>query len=225
MPVAVEAFPFLGALAVVALILGLAIGPWAALPVVLLALFVLWFFRDPERSIPGGEGLVLSPADGRVTGVEDVSGRIRITIFLSVFNCHINRSPIAGTIIDTLYTPGRYLPAFDRRAGQENERNHLTIRAADGEYGVTQIAGLLARRIVCRRRVGDALHRGERFGMIRFGSRTDLLLPPGVHPLVAVGDRVHGGLTIMARHAVQHAAQDDRSDIAAPEAAGAVGGL
>lgn len=218
MPVAVEAYPFLGALAVLGLILGLALGPWAALPVVLLALFILWFFRDPERSIPAAEGLVLSPADGRVTGVEEVSGRMRITIFLSVFNCHINRSPIEGTIVDSRYTPGRYRPAFDRRAGLENERNHLTIRASDGEYGVTQVAGLLARRIVCRKRVGDALLRGERFGMIRFGSRTDLLLPPGVRPLVAVGDHVRGGLTIMARRA----AQDERSDIAQ---AGAVGGV
>ena len=220
MPVAVEAYPFLGALAVLALVLGLAVGPWAALPILLLALFVLWFFRDPERPIPAADGLVLSPADGRVTGVEDVAGRARIIIFLSVFNCHINRSPVAGTIIDTRYTPGRYRPAFDRRAGRDNERNHIKIRAADGEYGVTQIAGLLARRIVCRKRVGDDLQRGERIGMIRFGSRTDLLLPPGVSPLVAVGDTVRGGLTIMARHA----AQVDRGDSVTPEVAGGMGG-
>jgi phosphatidylserine decarboxylase len=220
MPVAVEAYPFLGALAVLALILSLGFGPWAALPVALLALFVLWFFRDPERRIPSGEGLILSPADGRVTGVEDDSGRARVTIFLSVFNCHINRSPVAGTVIDTRYTPGRYRPAFDRRAGHDNERNHLTIRAADGEYGVTQIAGLLARRIVCRKRAGDALRRGERIGMIRFGSRTDLLLPPGVRPLVAVGDRVRGGLTIMARRAVE----DSRADVATSETASGMGG-
>jgi phosphatidylserine decarboxylase len=220
MPVAVEAYPFLGALAVLALILSLGFGPWAALPVALLALFVLWFFRDPERRIPSGEGLILSPADGRVTGVEDDSGRATVTIFLSVFNCHINRSPVAGTVIDTRYTPGRYRPAFDRRAGHDNERNHLTIRAADGEYGVTQIAGLLARRIVCRKRAGDALRRGERIGMIRFGSRTDLLLPPGVRPLVAVGDRVRGGLTIMARRAVE----DSRADVATSETASGMGG-
>lgn len=220
MPVAVEAYPFLGALAVLAMVLALGFGPWAAFPIVLLALFVLWFFRDPERRIPAGEGLVLSPADGRVTGVEDESGRARITIFLSVFNCHINRSPVAGTIIDTRYTPGRYRPAFDRRAGRDNERNHLTIRAPDGEYGVTQIAGLLARRIVCRKRAGDALRRGERIGMIRFGSRTDLLLPPGLRPLVAIGDRVRGGLTIMARRA----AEDCRDDATTPAAAGGMGG-
>jgi phosphatidylserine decarboxylase len=220
MPVAVEAYPFLGALAVLALILSLGFGPWAALPMALLALFVLWFFRDPERRIPSGEGLILSPADGRVTGVEDDSGRARVTVFLSVFNCHINRSPVAGTVIDTRYTPGRYRPAFDRRAGHDNERNHLTIRAADGEYGVTQIAGLLARRIVCRKRAGDALRRGERIGMIRFGSRTDLLLPPGVRPLVAVGDRVRGGLTIMARRA----AEGSRADVATPETASGMGG-
>jgi phosphatidylserine decarboxylase len=123
-------------------------------------------------------------------------------------------------VIDTRYTPGRYRPAFDRRAGHDNERNHLTIRAADGEYGVTQIAGLLARRIVCRKRAGDALRRGERIGMIRFGSRTDLLLPPGVRPLVAVGDRVRGGLTIMARRA----AEDSRADVATLETASGMGG-
>ncbi len=220
MPVAVEAYPFLGVLAVIALILALALGAWAVLPVALLALFVLWFFRDPERQIPSGEGLILSPADGRVTGVEDEAGRARVTIFLSVFNCHINRSPVAGTIIDARYTPGRFRPAFDRRAGSDNERNHLTIRAADGEYGVTQVAGLLARRIVCRKRVGDALLRGERIGMIRFGSRTDLLLPPGVRPLVAVGDRVRGGLTIMARGA----AGGGCGERATPAAADGLGG-
>jgi len=214
MPVAVEAYPFLGTLVVLALIVGLGVGPWAVLPIALLALFVLWFFRDPERAIPAGEGLVVSPADGRVTSVEEDAGRVRIAIFLSVFNCHINRSPVAGTVIDTKYTPGRYHAAFDRRAGHDNERNHLTIRAADGEYGVTQIAGLLARRIVCRKAAGDELRRGERIGMIRFGSRTDLLLPPGVRPLVAVGERVRGGLTIMARHP----AQDEREVIASPSA-------
>ncbi|HET6277714.1 MAG TPA: phosphatidylserine decarboxylase, partial [Candidatus Polarisedimenticolia bacterium] len=122
MPVAVEAYPFLGAIAVLAVLASLGMGPWAALPFVLIALFVLWFFRDPERRIPAGEALVLSPADGRVTGVEEVSGRVRVTIFLSVFDCHINRSPVAGRVIDKRYTPGRYRPAFDRRAGQDNER-------------------------------------------------------------------------------------------------------
>jgi len=220
MPVAVEAYPFLGALAVLALIAGFGMAPWAALPIALLALFVLWFFRDPERRIPAGDGLVLSPADGRVTGVEEVSGRMRVTIFLSVFDCHINRSPVAGRVIDRRYTPGRYRPAFDRRAGHDNERNHLTIGAVDGEYGVTQIAGLLARRIVCRKSVGDTLLRGERIGMIRFGSRTDLMLPPGVRPLVGVGDRVRGGLTVMARCATRDASRD----VATPEAAGGRGG-
>jgi phosphatidylserine decarboxylase len=210
-PVAGEAYPFVGVLGGLALIMALALGPPWALPGVLLALFVLWFFRDPERPVPDADGLILSPADGRVTGVHDEAGRARISIFLSIFDCHINRSPVAGTIVDACYTPGRFRPAFDRRAARDNERNHLTIRAPDGEYGVTQVAGLLARRIVCRKRVGEALRRGERFGMIRFGSRTDLLLPPGVRPLVRVGDRVTGGMTIMA----QGAAAGGRGDLAA----------
>ena len=199
MPVAVEAIPFLGGLAVLAAILALTSGPWTAIPVLPLFLFVLWFFRDPERVSPLEEGLVLSPADGRVTGVDHRPEGARVSIFLSVFDCHINRSPVAGVVTEMQYTRGRYRPAWDRRAGSENERNHLTIRSTGGEYGVTQIAGVLARRIVCRKRVGDRLRPGERVGMIRFGSRTDLRLPPGVEPLVAVGDRVRGGLTIMAR--------------------------
>lgn len=199
MPVAVQAVPFLIGLGVLAAILGLAWGPWAASPVLVPALFVLLFFRDPERLSPSGAGLVLSPADGRVAEVERGPRGARVSIFLSILDCHINRSPVAGVVREVRYTRGRYHPAWQGRASSENERNHLEIAAPDGSsYGVTQVAGVLARRIVCTKKAGDAVERGERIGLIRFGSRTDLRLPPGVEPLVAVGDRVRGGLTVVA---------------------------
>lgn len=199
MPVAVEAVPFLVALGVLGAGLGLLFGPWGTAPAVLLSLFVLFFFRDPERVPPPDEALILSPADGRVTAVESGPGGARVSIFLSVFDCHINRSPVPGIVRRTVHTPGRFHPAWQGRAGSENERNQITIETPEGDYGVTQVAGILARRIVCTKREGDPVRRGERIGLIRFGSRTDLRLPPGTEPLVAVGDRVRGGLTVMAR--------------------------
>jgi len=198
-PVAIQAVPFLVALLAAALVLGLIFGPWGTAPAALLALFILFFFRDPHRVVPEGEGLVLSPADGRVTGVERGPQGVRISVFLSVFNCHINRSPVGGTVLEARHTPGRFHPAWRERASGENERNHLVIRSDTGDYGVTQVAGVLARRIVCTKTPGDEVGLGERIGLIRFGSRTDLHLPPGLEPLVRVGDRVRGGLTIMAR--------------------------
>lgn len=199
MPVAVQALPYLVALAVAALIAALLGGIWAAAPFLAGAGFVLFFFRDPRRTAPEGEGLVVSPADGRVTDVERRPEGARISIFLSVFNCHINRAPVQGTVVSVTHTPGLYRVAWDRRAASENERNHLRLQAEDGEYGVTQIAGILARRIVCSKRPGDALTRGERIGLIQFGSRTDLHLPPGVEPAVEVGERVRGAVTVLAR--------------------------
>jgi phosphatidylserine decarboxylase len=205
-PVAVQAVPFLLVLGVLAAALGLAWGPWAASPALLLAGFVLYFFRDPERVPPAGEGLVLSPADGRVAAVETGPGGARVSIFLSVLDCHINRSPVGGVIREVRYTRGRYHPAWQGRASSENERNHLEITAPDGtSCGVTQIAGVLARRIVCTKKPGDRVERGERIGLIRFGSRTDLRLPPGMEPLLSVGARVRGGLTIVARAAAREA--------------------
>jgi len=201
MPVAVQALPYVTGLLAAALLSGWLAGAWLALPLVAAAGFVVFFFRDPERVSPAGEGLVVSPADGRVTEVERRGDGARISIFLSVFNCHINRAPIAGTVTSVRYTPGRFRPAWDHRVPHENERNHLELRAADGDYGVTQIAGILARRIVCSKRPGDAVARGERLGLIQFGSRTDLHLPSGVEPVVRVGDRVRGAVTVLARRA------------------------
>jgi phosphatidylserine decarboxylase len=198
-PVALQAVPFLAGLLVAGLVLGAFFGPWAVVPIVVLAAFVLFFFRDPRRRIPEGAGLVVSPADGRVTEIVRDKQGARVSIFLSVFNCHINRSPVGGTVREAVYTRGRFHPAWQGRASGENERNRLVIGSETGDYGVTQVAGVLARRIVCTKRSGDEVERGERIGLIRFGSRTDLQLPPGVEPLVSVGDRVKGGLTVMAR--------------------------
>jgi phosphatidylserine decarboxylase len=199
MPLAVQSIPYLTALAIAGTVLGILFGYWGWGPCLLLAAFIAFFFRDPQRSTPEGEGLVVSPADGRVTAVETAPSGSRISIFLSVFNCHINRSPVDGEVIAATYTPGRFRPAWDPRVDRENERNHLVIRAADGDYGVTQIAGILARRIVCTRGPGSPVRRGERIGLIQFGSRTDLHLPPGVDPVVRPGDRVRGASSILAR--------------------------
>jgi phosphatidylserine decarboxylase len=198
-PVAVQAVPFLALLLIAGGLLGTAFGPWGASPAVVLAAFVLYFFRDPERVPPAGDGLVLAPADGRVSEVQRGVEGTRVSVFLSLFDCHVNRSPVGGIVREAIYTRGRFHPAWQGRASRENERNHLSIRSDSGDYGVTQVAGVVARRIVCTKRPGDAVKRGERIGLIRFGSRTDLHLPPGVEPLVAVGDRVRGGLTVMAR--------------------------
>jgi len=200
-PVAVQAVPFLVVLLIAGLALGFTVGPWGIAPIALLALFVLYFFRDPERLSPEGEGLVLSPADGRVTEIRRMGEGTCVSVFLSVFDCHINRSPVSGFVRETRYTRGRFHPAWQGRASGENERNHLIIHADEGDFGVTQIAGVLARRIVCKKKEGDRVRRGERIGLIRFGSRTDLHLPPGLEPLVAKGDRVRGGVTLMARAA------------------------
>jgi phosphatidylserine decarboxylase len=199
MPVATQSVPFLATLAIAAIALGIPFGAWGWAPCALAAGFVAFFFRDPERRTPAEAGLIVSPADGRVTAVESGPSGGRVSIFLSVFNCHINRSPVDGEVVAATYTPGRYRPAWDPRVDRENERNHLVIRAADGDYGVTQIAGILARRIVCTTCPGSRVSRGQRIGLIQFGSRTDLHLPPGVDPVVRPGDRGRGATTVLAR--------------------------
>lgn len=168
-----------------------------------LALFILFFFRDPEREIPSEPRAIVSPADGRVIEVEPlmVDGKsfTRVGVFLSVFDVHINRSPIAGHIVAQRYQKGKFDAAFKKSVSLENEQNRLTIQGERGTLEVAQIAGLIARRIVCYKREGDAVTKGERIGLIKFGSKTDCLLPADAEALVKVGDRVHGGTSIIAQ--------------------------
>lgn len=164
-----------------------------------LAGFMIFFFRDPERTVPQGEGLIVSAADGTVTRIDDGPDGKLISVFLSPLDVHINRSPIGGTISKITYTPGRKMPATSNKASLENERNSLVIDGPDMTVTCTQIAGILARRIVCWPKESDTLERGQRFGLIKFSSRTDVLMPPDVELAVSIGDRVRGGETIIAR--------------------------
>lgn len=175
----------------------------SATGVVLLALgaFSLWFFRDPDRVIPSEPGVFVSPADGTVVAVTDEPEGPSVAIFLSVFNVHVNRSPIAGRVTSVSHREGRFLAAFDERAGEMNERNEILVEGPLGCVRVRQIAGFLARRIICKVKPGDTLGAGERFGLIRFGSRTDLRMPPGAAVAVRVGDKVKGGASVIGRMA------------------------
>jgi phosphatidylserine decarboxylase len=172
-----------------------------AIPVVL-ALFFLWFFRDPQRTIPSGPGEVVSPADGVVTEadwIETAGGsRFRISIFLNVFDVHVNRSPVGGTVTAVEYREGAFLNAMKPESGLLNEQTLVVIDAGGYDISFKQIAGLLARRIVCNVKVGDRLERGQRVGMIKFGSRTDVLMPADAVPRVQTGMRVKGGSTVLA---------------------------
>jgi phosphatidylserine decarboxylase len=177
-------------------------GPVWGVPAWLLAAFVLYFFRDPERLVPAGN-VVVSPADGKVVDVReiDLDGRRawKISIFLSVFDVHVNRSPLAGTIRGLRYQPGRFLMAFRPEASVENEQNTVTVEGDGVTVVFKQIAGTIARRIVFRKRLGDSVERGERVGLIKFGSRVDVFLPIETPPAVVVGDRVAGGSSVLAR--------------------------
>ena len=164
-----------------------------------LAVFCAFFFRDPERRPEGGADAVLSPADGRVTDADDSDGRPRVSIFLSLFDVHVNRAPMAGVVEAVRYRPGAFLAAYREDAAERNEQNEVRLRTGHGAVVVRQIAGVVARRIVCRARPGDRLARAERFGLIRFGSRTDVVLPEGFTVTVRPGDRVRGGATVIAR--------------------------
>ena len=175
---------------------------FAAVVLVLLALFVFSFFRDPERAIPAEAGAVVSPGDGRVVVVtdEESEGRPgkRVSIFLAVWNVHVNRSPVAGTITKMEYRPGKFLAAMMERASLENEQNVFTLSTEAGEIVFKQIAGLIARRVVSWKRIGDKVARGERIGLVRFGSRVDLWVPKDAKILVKVGENVKGGSSVLA---------------------------
>jgi phosphatidylserine decarboxylase len=176
-------------------------GGLTAIPV-LLAMFFVWFFRDPSRTVPAGPGLIVSPADGKVEEAEWIEttagGRLRVTIFLNVFDVHVNRVPVGGTVELVEFREGQFLNAMRPESSIHNEQTLITINT--GEYSVSfkQIAGLLARRIVCNLKVGDRVERGQRMGLIKFGSRVDVLLPPEAKLAVKVGDRVKGGSSILA---------------------------
>jgi len=176
------------------------VGPWPALPFFLLGAFCAWFFRDPERPIPAGS-VAVSPADGSVVAVVPEADRCtRISIFLNIFDVHVNRSPISGVVTDVTYKRGRFLVASRAIASAENEQNIITVTAEDGTKVVfKQIAGLIARRIVCTKRTGDFVQCGERIGLIKFGSRVDVILGPEWRVEVSPGSRVSGGSSILAR--------------------------
>ncbi|HSU04474.1 MAG TPA: phosphatidylserine decarboxylase [Acetobacteraceae bacterium] len=194
---------------VVALVIGAFLAHWLAWLGGLFALFCLYFFRDPERVAPGRSTVLLAPADGKIVTVQPApppvelglgpAPRWRIGIFLSVLDVHVNRIPADGTVTRIAYRHGAFINASLDKAGDDNERNAIAIRLLDGrEIAVVQIAGLIARRILCDLREGDAVRAGARFGIIRFGSRTDLYLPEGVRPLVVEGQTMIGGETVIA---------------------------
>ena len=182
------------------LLLGFFTRPWAALPFAMLAVFCLWFFRDPERTAPNGPGLAVSPADGKVVLIRpEPDGRTRMAIFLNVFDVHVNRSPIAGQVKSVKYQAGKFLVASEVAASVENEQNTLVVEGDGTSLEFSQIAGLIARRIVCDKKPGDAVRRGERIGLIKFGSRVDLLFGPEWTLAVKVGERVTAGETVIAK--------------------------
>ncbi len=200
--------PFL-IIGVVVLLLGLVVGAWLAWLGAAFLLFCLYFFRDPERVPPARPGAVVAPADGRIVSVMPAvppaelglgtAPRWRVAIFLSVLDVHVNRMPASGTVTRIAYRHGKFVNASMDKASDHNERNALAVRLADGrEMAIVQIAGLIARRIVCQVREGDFVTAGSRFGIIRFGSRTDLYLPEGVRPLVSEGQLTIGGETVIA---------------------------
>jgi phosphatidylserine decarboxylase len=180
---------------------------WTALPFILIAIFIIQFFRDPPRVVPEGENIILSPADGRVICIEqcrdvyqDVDA-LKISIFMNVFNVHSNRSPVDGEVIELQYFAGKFLNADFDKASTENERNAMILKIKNNQkITVVQVAGLIARRILCYTQVGKVLKRGERYGFIRFGSRVDVYLPISMTPLVTLGQKVSATTTVLAKY-------------------------
>jgi phosphatidylserine decarboxylase len=192
------ALPLLAAMALI----GWLANPLWALPLLLLAGFFFWFFRDPDRLVPGEACALVSPADGKVTDISPVmsngAARLRISIFLNVFDVHVNRSPIGGIIREIQYQRGKFINAMNAASAEQNEQNVVTVEGEGQTIVFKQIAGLLARRIVFNKRVGDRVERGERVGLIKFGSRVDVLLDASAALEVKVGERVKGGSSVLA---------------------------
>jgi phosphatidylserine decarboxylase len=183
------------------------LNPWVGVPFYILAAFCLYFFRDPERVPPSGDVLV-SPADGRVVSIRDMGdGQTRVSIFLNIFDVHVNRTPIPGKITDIQYQEGKFLVASHEAASSENEQNTLVVDDGDTRVVCRQIAGLIARRIVCYKRAGDSVAKGERIGYIKFGSRVDVLFGPEWDVAVKLGDKVAGATTVLAKRAAQRETQ------------------
>ncbi|KQY19364.1 MULTISPECIES: phosphatidylserine decarboxylase [Rhizobium/Agrobacterium group] len=206
-PVHKEGYPFIAGFFVVSLVLGFLWEPLMWIGFILTA-WCAYFFRDPERMTPLDDDLVISPADGRVSSIAMMTPpeelglgtvpMLRITVFMNVFNCHVNRAPVRGTIRRIAYRAGKFVNAELDKASHENERNGLVIETGHGEIGVVQIAGLVARRIICWSVPNDTLQAGERFGLIRFGSRLDVFLPEGAEPRVSLGQTAIAGETVLA---------------------------
>ncbi len=204
-PVAFDGFPAI-AIGLVLTVMAAFIHPLAVILPGLLTLFFIYFFRNPKRDGPDMPDCLVSPADGRVMAVSTIdhdpfleSSAVRVSIFLSLTNVHVNRSPMNGRVKQVLYRPGKFLPAFKSHASEINERNTVIIEGDSTTIAVHQITGFIARRIVCDVKPGDLLHQRQRFGMIRFGSCTELILPPGFNVAVREGDKVKGGITVLAR--------------------------
>ena len=203
--IAREGWPFLAGSVVAALAVAFLAGWGWSVPVWIWAAFVLQFFRDPGREIPGGEGTVVCPADGRIVAVERVEdpylkrAATKVSVFMNVFNVHSNRSPVDGEVREAWYNPGAFVNAALDKASTENERNALWLRTAAGkDVTCVQIAGLIARRILCYAKPGDRLARGERYGFIRFGSRVDVYLPTDARVKVELGQKVYASSTVLA---------------------------
>ncbi|MCF6199732.1 MAG: phosphatidylserine decarboxylase [Hyphomicrobiaceae bacterium] len=209
------------AIAVIASVIGFLFSSVLGLLLFIIVVYVAYFFRDPERVVPQRAGLILAAGDGRVSMIEEISPpeelglgpdlRLKVSIFLSIFDVHIQRAPVSGEIINKIYTPGLFLNAELDKASEDNERSSMVIETIDGEkIAVVQIAGLIARRIIGFVKKGQRIGVGERFGLIRFGSRVDVYLPVGTVPLVAVGQKAIGGETVIADLKASEALRETR---------------
>ena len=188
-------------LTVAGLALSYFLNPWVGVPFYVVAAFCLYFFRDPERIPPPGD-VIVSPADGKIVSIRKMSdAETRVSIFLNIFDVHVNRTPIPGTITDVRYQQGKFLIASHEAASSDNEQNTLVVEGSGTRVVCRQIAGLIARRIVCYKRPGDSVAKGERIGYIKFGSRVDVFFGPEWNTAVYVGSRVAGGLTVLANRA------------------------
>ena len=203
--VAREGWSYLTASVAVSLAVGYFVGLWWSLPLWVASLFVLQFFRDPPREAPGGANTVVSPADGRIVAIENSEDpylkrpALKLSVFMNVFNVHSNRSPVDGVLKQAWYNAGAFVNAALDKASVSNERNALWLKTGSGaDVTCVQVAGLIARRILCYVKPGDALVRGQRFGFIRFGSRVDVYLPPGSRVKVELGQKVHASATVLA---------------------------